>query len=98
MYQNEKIFRLMLKFGCKAMEEQMKTKISWTAALVIVVLFLSGCATTPQGIYTSRMSSINAGSHDVRVDQFGSGETPAVVVTGCGGKTVTVRIYNVFSG
>lgn len=79
-------------------EEQMKTKCAWSAVLVIVILFLSGCATKPQGIHTSRLSNVNTGSYDVRVDQFGSGETPAVVVTGCGGKTVTVRVYNVFSG
>ena len=76
----------------------MKAKIAWSAVLVIVILFLSGCAATPQGIYTSRLRNVNSGSHEVRVDQFGSGETPAVVVTGCGGKQVTVRVYNVFSG
>lgn len=76
----------------------MKTKSAWSAALVIVILFLWGCAATPQGIHTSRLRNVNSGSDDVRVDQFGSGETPAIVVTGCSGKTVTVRVYNVFSG
>jgi hypothetical protein len=76
----------------------MKTKSAWFVALVTAILFLSGCATTPQGIHTSRLHNVNSGSHYVQVDQFGSGETPAVVVTGCGGKTVTVRVYNLFSG
>lgn len=76
----------------------MKTKSTWTTVFVIAILFLSGCAATTQGIHTSLMRNINSGSPDVRVDQFGSGETPAIVVTGCGGKTVTVRVYNTFSG
>ena len=80
-------------------EEQMKIKCAWTAALVIIILFLAGCAApTPQGIHTSSLSSVNSGNFDVQVNEFGSGETPAVVVTGCGGKSVTVRVYNVFSG
>ena len=74
------------------------TKSAWTTVLVIAILFLSGCAATTQEIHTSRTSNVNSGSPDVRVDLFGSGETPAVVATGCGGKTVTVSVYNTFSG
>jgi hypothetical protein len=87
-----------MDFFWRMKEEQMKTKSAWPIALVIIILFLSGCAPPPQGIHTSCLRNVNSGNYDVRVDQFSSGETPAIVVTGCSGQTITVRVYNVFSG
>lgn len=57
------------------------------------------CATVPhEEIHMSRLSDVNSGNYSLRTDYFGQGETPSVVVTGCGGHNVTVRIYNLNSG
>jgi len=66
------------------------------SVIVLAAALLVGCATPlPRGIHTSRLRDVNAGKYDLRVDQFGSGETPAAVVTGCGGQAVTVKVFNI---
>ena len=66
------------------------------SVIVLAAALFVGCATTlPRGIHTSRLRDVNAGKYYLRVDQFGTGETPAAVVTGFGGKTVTVKVFNI---
>ncbi len=64
----------------------------------ISVVFMSGCAADPQDIHMSRQVDVKAGNYTMRVDQYAAGEIPAVVVTGCGGHNVTVRISDLSTG
>ncbi|HWR68736.1 MAG TPA: hypothetical protein VN416_06915 [Desulfomonilia bacterium] len=60
----------------------------------IPVVFMWGCAAIPQDIHMSRLVDVHAGNYDIRADQFSAGETPTVVITGCGGHNITVRIID----
>jgi hypothetical protein len=42
----------------------------------------------------SRLIDVKAGNYSVRLDQYAADEIPTVVVTGCGGHNVTVRIID----
>jgi hypothetical protein len=64
----------------------------------ISVVFMSGCAAIPQDIHMSRQVDVKAGNYSMRVDQYAAGEIPAVVVTGCGGHNVTVRLIELSTG
>ena len=65
---------------------------------IILVGFLSGCAAIPQDIHMARQVDVNAGKYTLRVDQYAADEIPTVVVTGCGGHNVTVRIVELSTG
>jgi hypothetical protein len=65
---------------------------------VISVGFMAGCAAVPQDIHMSHQDDVKAGNYNVRVDQYAAGEIPTVVVTGCGGHNVTVRIIDLSTG
>lgn len=71
----------------------MNRRLSFLLALVVVAYTL-GCASTPPGIHMSRLADVKAGKSAIKVDTFGEGEVPAVVVTGCGGHNVVIRIVN----
>jgi hypothetical protein len=65
--------------------------------LLISVVFISGCATI-KDIHMSRKVDLIAGNFSIRVNHYTAGEIPAVVVTGCGGHNVTVRLIDLSSG
>jgi hypothetical protein len=58
---------------------------------------MSGCATI-KDIHMSRQVDAIAGNFSIRVNHYAVGEIPAVVVTGCGGHNVTVRLIDLSSG
>jgi hypothetical protein len=78
-------------FGSLGEGDTMIKPLSAIIAFISVV-FMSGCATIPQDIHMSRQVDVKAGKYDMRVDHYVAGEIPAVVVAGCGGHNVTVRI------
>jgi len=84
-------------FGVHKTEAFMKAKCA--SVIVLAAALLVGCATPlPRGIHTSRLRDVNAGKFYLRVDQFGSGETPAAVVTGFVGRAITVKVFNIGTG
>jgi hypothetical protein len=64
----------------------------------ITVGYMCGCAAIPQDIHMSRQADAKAGNFNIVADQYAAGEIPAVVVTGCGGHNVTVRISDLSTG
>jgi hypothetical protein len=73
-------------------------KLLSSVLVFISVVFMYGCAAVPQDIHMSRQVDVKAGNYTMRVDQYAAGEIPAVVVTGCGGHNVTVRIIDLSKG
>jgi len=66
---------------------------------ILVLFFLAGCASVPhEDIHMSLLKNVESGNYTLQTDHFGPGETPSVVVLGCGGRNVTIRIYNLDSG
>ena len=75
----------------------MKTRYIFIGAFLFFLV--SSCASAPdQGVHVSRRSDVDAGIYSVKDGTFGPGETPTVVVTGCGERNVTIELIDVASG
>ena len=61
---------------------------------LLLAICTCGCFTVPEGIHMAQYADVKAGNMDIRADRFGAGEIPAVVITGCGGRNVTVRVMD----
>jgi starvation-inducible outer membrane lipoprotein len=85
--------RLPSGVGGRGEGDTMIKRLSAVLAFISLV-FMSGCASIPQDIHMSRQVDVEAGNYSMRVDQYAAGEIPTVVVTGCGGHNVTVRIID----
>jgi hypothetical protein len=66
--------------------------------IFISIVLLSGCAGVPQGVHMSRKADVELGNYSMQVEKYAAGEIPAVVVTGCGGHNVMVRIIDLSTG
>ncbi len=65
----------------------------------LLAMLCAGCANpfTPR-LYTARFADVTAGNYFVPTHQFGAGQSPALVVSGLGGQTVTIRILDLAAG
>ncbi len=66
--------------------------------LLMLILTQVGCVTQPDlspGILVTRFHRVNTGSRPPSMHNFIPGETPTVYVYGCGGQTVTIKLYSV---
>lgn len=80
------------------MKDCMK-KLLICISAVLFLSFVASCATAPApGIYLSRKGDVDAGVFSVRVESFGPGDVPTVIVTGCGERNATIEIMDTATG
>ena len=72
------------------------------ALLVLIVLAVAnGCSSSiisPKTMTTIRHRDATGSGNYLRVDKFGPEETPTVVIRKYGGKTLTIRLYDLSTG
>ena len=72
--------------------------------LVTLIPFLFSCVTPfpvfaeKKGISSHRLSDLNELNYSLEVDYFGEGETPAVLIQGYSGKTVSLHLRDKLAG
>ena len=63
---------------------------------------LISCASTAPKLkgkmHTTRLIDANAGKHNIHIDNFGAGETPALVIRGYSGQSITIKLFDITSG
>lgn len=76
-------------------------KISFALLALMVLAVGNGCNSSiinPKTMITVRHRDVTGSGNYWCVSKFSPGETPTLVIRECGGKTLTVRLYEVSSG
>ena len=76
-------------------------KLALALVILIALAVAKGCNSaiiTPKTMTTIRHRDATGSGNYSRVEKFSPGETPTVVIREYGGKTLTIRLYDLSSG